>query len=1001
MKRSKFSKKRITICIAAIIGAGLNGQLLAAEAEASEEEAAESEEANVIQIIGIRGSLTRSADMKRNAVGVIDVISSEDIGKFPDTNLAESLQRITGVSISRENGEGSQLTVRGWGPQFNLVTLNGRQMPGTGNSRNYSFENLSSDGVSALEIHKTARADNPSGGLGATVNIVTTKPLDIPGLRYSASVKAIHDSSNEAGDDFTPEFSAVYTNTFKDDTLGVAFSFNHHRRDFQRQSARIQGWQANVALPSNIDPSNVIDARPVDANGDPIANYTSDAGPVAAYFFPRDMNYGIADFQRERTNAHVAFQYAPTDELVFTLDYTGTKAVTGENSIGWGMWNDYGGNINAYELDANGTAIYADISGNDGSFTASRGTTEVIERSVGLNLAWQASDALFFRFDYHDSKNETDNGADDGLGSYGSLVLGSDQLETKEYDFRTGEIPHAQIFWNNGSTTLGAGEIDSHFSQFIHSPGESSVKQFQADGTWENIDTFDIPLVKLDFGISVTKQTAGGSNAWSGLIGGFLFNPSYTALFPDSMFTLNGTSGFLDQFDGGGSALTPNYYYTFDFDEVVARSAAFLTNDVLGGDDYFATTAYHPLGTTSSSEVEEETNSIYLNSLWEFDLANYPVQINAGFRYEETEVPASALVNIPSAVWWQGGSEWHTQYSGFEIVDLTGEYDVFLPTFDFKIELTDDLVGRVSLGKSIARPELGQLLPSKSYSGSPKIGSRTGSQGNTGLLPYESDNFDLSLEWYYGEGSYLAVGYYKKEVENFISTNIFQESLDGVRDIYQGPRWQQAEADIIAQGGQATNDAIFAQMQANGAVLNAGGYIEPAADDPLLVWNITQPFNNPEPLKVDGLEIAIQHMFGESGFGVGANATLVDGDISYDVWSMDLQTPLPGISDSYNFQAFYEKHGLSARVVYAWRDEFLIGVGQDQGSAEGPPQFAKEFGQWDMNVNYEIKDGLNVFFEGLNLNNETEQHFGRFKAQFLQANQYGPRYTLGVRYNFK
>ncbi|MCW9018478.1 MAG: TonB-dependent receptor, partial [Kangiellaceae bacterium] len=689
-----------------------------------------------------------------NAIGVVDVISSEDIGKFPDTNLAESLQRITGVAISRSNGEGSQLTVRGWGPQFNLVTLNGRQMPGTGNSRNYSFENLSSDGVSALEIHKTTRADNPSGGLGATVNIVTTKPLDLPGLRYSASLKAINDTSNVTGDDATPELSAVYSNTFNDETFGVAFSFNHHRRDFQRQSASIQGWQANVALPSNIDPVNAIDNRPTDANGDPIANYTSEDGPVAAYFFPRDMNYSIADFKRERTNANVTFQYAPVDELIVTLDFTGTKSITGENSLGWGMWNDYGGNINAYELDANGTAIYADISGNDGSFTASRGTTEVNERSVGINFAWQAADDLIFSFDYHDSKNETDNGADKGLGSYGSLVLGSDQLITKIYDFRSGDIPHSQIFWNNGTTTLGAGEIDSHFSQFIHSPGESTVKQLQIDGTWENFDTFDVPLVQLNFGVSTTKQTAGGSHAWSGLIGGFLFNPSYTAIFPDSMFTLHDTSGFLDEFDGGGSALTPNYYYSFDFDEVVARSAAFLTNEVLGGEDYFDTTAYHPLGTTSSSLVEEKTKSIYLNSLWEFDLANYPVQINAGFRYEESEVPASALVNIPSEVWWQGGSEWHTQYSGVEQVDLTGEYDLFLPAFDFKIELTEELVGRVSLGKSIARPDLGALLPSKSYSGSPKIGSRNGTEGNTSLLPYESLNLDLSLEWYYAEGSY-------------------------------------------------------------------------------------------------------------------------------------------------------------------------------------------------------------------------------------------------------
>lgn len=146
--------------------------------------------------------------------GVVDAISAEEMGKFPDTNLAESLQRITGVSVSRSNGEGSQITVRGFGPEFNLITLNGRQMPGTGNTRSYSLENLSSDGVSALEVYKTARAENPSGGLGATVNIVTRKPLANPGEKYTFSAKAIHDSSNEEGDDVTPELSALYSNTF-------------------------------------------------------------------------------------------------------------------------------------------------------------------------------------------------------------------------------------------------------------------------------------------------------------------------------------------------------------------------------------------------------------------------------------------------------------------------------------------------------------------------------------------------------------------------------------------------------------------------------------------------------------------------------------------------------------------------------------------------------------------------------------------------------------------
>lgn len=997
MKHINFSKKRTAVYISAIIAAGFNSSAMAANmAEAAGQTNNKESEVEVIEIQGIRGGLIRSMDLKRATSGVVDVISSEDMGKFPDTNLAESLQRITGVTVSRKNGEGSEITVRGFGPKFNLITLNGRQMPGgrqipgNVNSRSYKLENLSSDGVSALEVHKTVKAKNPTGGLGATVNIVTMKPFNSPGEKYVFSAKTLHDSSNVEGENFTPEISALYSNTFNDESLGFSFSFNHHRRDFQKQSARIQGWQANVALP-DLDAEHVIDPRALDGDGNRIGNH----------FFPRDMGYSIENVKRERTNGNITFQYAPVDDLIFTVDYTATRAVTGSNSTGWGMWNDYGGNINAYELDQNGTVVFADISGNDGSFSASRSTTEVEAKSLGFNIAWQATDSLHFELDYHDSSNDIDNGKDKGLGSNGSLVLGSDQLTTKTYDYRSGEIPQAEIFWNNGTSVLAPGEIDSHFSQFTHGKGKSIVEQIQLHGTWEN--TFDIPLVNVKFGLTRTEQTMGGSNAWSGLIGGFLFNPSWPEMFPDSMFTLNDTSDFLNEFSGGGSDLSTNYYYTYDFDEIVARSEAFLTNDVLGGDDYFATTAYHPMGTYSEASVGEDTDSLYLQSLWEFELGNFPVQLNAGFRYEKTKVTSQVQQLVPTSVWWKGGSEWHTQYipGGSNFLELTGEHDVFLPMFDIKVDLTDDLVGRVSWGKSISRAPLGDLAGGRNLSGSPKIGSRNGSEGNTNLQPFESTNFDLSLEYYYAQGSYASLGYFNKSVENFIGNQIVSATIDGFNDIYQGSRWQQAETDIADRGEQATNDAIFAQMQANGATLNEQGYIEPTTGDPLIEWHISQPFNSSDNKKVDGFELAVQHLLGETGFGFGVNATFVDGDVKFDVNSLVQQTPLTGLSDSANFQVFYEKNDLSVKITYAWRDEYLIGVGQDQGSSDNPPQFGKEFGQWDMSVNYNLTDRFTVFFEGININNETEQGFGRFEEQFLFARQYGPRYTLGARYSFK
>ncbi|MDT0629279.1 TonB-dependent receptor [Alteromonas sp. W364] len=994
MKNMTFQKTKLATTMSLLLGLSVAMPTMAQEDDA---DANLDPNVEVITVKGIRGSLVKSSDIKRSNQGVVDAIVAEEMGKFPDTNLAESLQRITGVSVSRANGEGSQITVRGFGPDFNLVTLNGRQMPSTGFSRSFNFENFASEGVSALEVYKTARADIPTGGLGATVNIVTARPLAQPGQQISLTAKANYDTSNVEGEDVTPEIAALVSKTFLDDRLGVALTGSFQRRDFQKQQANIQGWQANVALP-DLDASQFTDARAVDESGAPIQNFFAPNADgvleaTSAHFFPKDLNYGIENVQRERTNAQATIQFAATDNLTLTADYTMSNVVAGSNSIGWGIWNNFGGNVNSYQLDENGTALFANISGDDGSFTASRSTTEFDMESFGFNVDFQARDDLKITLDYHDSNSTIDNGIDPGLRSAGQVILGSAALDYKEYSYLEGDIPQFVIGWNNGTNQLTANEIDSNFSQFIHSPGESDIQQVQLDVEYLPEFDFAESLVKLSAGVSNTQQTLIGTSGWSGLRGGPGFNPSFPQIFPDNMFTLNGTGSFLDQFAGGGSALSTDYYWTYDFDEAVARQAAYLTADVVGSNEYVVD-PYYTTNTTSS--VEETTTAFYINSLWEFDVKDVFVQINAGIRYEETDVISPSQSNIAEQVNWVASSEWITSFSGIQEVSNEGGYDLLLPMVDIRVDLTDDLVSRVSFGKSVTRAPLGNLLGGLSLSGSPKIGSRTGSRGNTNLKPYQSTNFDISLEYYYDEGSYASVGLFWKQVDDWIETSTVDVEIDGLYDVYLGPRWNEAVANITNRGDQATDTAIFDEMLALGYG-NADGQIEPdPATDSLITWRLSSP-ENVEERKTNGIELAVQHLFQDTGFGIAANATFVDGDVDYNPYVLAAQKALSGLSDSANFQAFYEDEKLSVRLTYAWRDSYLIGQGQGQGTSDVPPQFAKEYGQWDMSVNYDIDENFTVFVEGINLNNETEQHYGRFEEQFLFAGQYGPRYSVGVR----
>src|SRR6186713_1309790 len=202
----------------------------------AQEQEAQGEELQEVVVTGLRGSLKASMETKRDAIGVVDAINAEDIGKFPDTNLSEALQRITGVSIDRRNGEGAVVTARGFGPQFNMVTLNGRQMPAAdafgngaptgggvaGNSRSFNFANLAAEAISAVEVYKTSRA-----GIGASINVRTARPFDNDGVVLNLGVKALNDSTNRVGDDFTPELSGIFSYASENKMFGVGLTASY------------------------------------------------------------------------------------------------------------------------------------------------------------------------------------------------------------------------------------------------------------------------------------------------------------------------------------------------------------------------------------------------------------------------------------------------------------------------------------------------------------------------------------------------------------------------------------------------------------------------------------------------------------------------------------------------------------------------------------------------------------------------------------------------------
>ncbi len=989
MKTKQFNKSLLASSISLILTGALAGQAFAAEEDKKKDEF------EVIQVKGIRGSLVKSMEVKRSSRGVVDAITAEDIGKFPDTNLAESLQRISGVSIDRSNNEGSRITVRGMGPEFNLVTLNGRQMPTVG-GRSYDFGNIATEGVSSVEVYKTTRADLPSGGIGATVNMLTARPLMSPGMKASIGVKGVVETSNEVGNDVTPEISALLSNTFDDDKFGVLLSFSHQERNNREQKAAVDNWipDVNISASPNLQLTD---------NNQRADGHT---------WYPQNSGYSINDNERTRTNGQLVLQYAPTEDITATVDYTYSKLDFESNRNGFGVWFNNGGNVASAEINENGTYTNVSEIGGDYATNLSRSQSENENKSLGFNVEWQVNDAVKLEFDLHDS-SAVSQGV--GLGNDAFLIIGNTFCgfcgdagpdfgpSTANINIKTGEFQHDGIpLWGldlidgmgNPQDELTGADMGSLFGAVTKGYSENETTQFQLKGTWVNQGEGFVNSV--DFGVAHTEMNFRSTNAYSQNLPAGWWNWS-AVHFPDDMFERVGIDSLLNGFSNGDQKAI-DYYVTADFDEVLRIFETI--EDTIAPDIFNAGWPAEVNGKfqsgpiDSDSRVEEVTTSLYAQANMSFEIQDMILDVVAGARYENTDVTSNGLERPATAMEWVNGNEWEYVYASDQsFSDGTGKTKEFLPSLDMSMEVQEDMITRFSYSRSLTRPPIGALGSTKNFLGNPKVGQRKVSVGNPSLKPYVADNFDLSFEYYYEEGSYASIGYFHKTVDNFLAPVTTEETIEGLRDPFIGARAEQARAELIEENIQPSDQAIHDRINENQGT-DQGTRIGANSDDPLATFFVTRDVNL-EEASLYGFELAVQHMFGDSGYGLQANATIVNGDVEVDRDSVEAQSALTGMSNSANLSAIYDKNGLSVRISYNWRDEFY--AGNDQHSS---PIFTEAYGQLDVNVNYQVTEDFTVFVEGLNITEETQRVYVRYNEQFLNGSQYGARYNIGARYNF-
>jgi TonB-dependent receptor len=981
-----------------------------------------------IVVTGIRASFRNSMNIKRDSVGVVDAITSEDIGKFPDTNLAESLQRVPGVSIDRQNGEGSQVTVRGFGPGFNLITLNGRTLPTAevsisgardnftgGQGRSFDFSNIASEGISGLEVYKTGQAMLPSGGIGATINIQTHRPLALPGTQATLGVKGISDSSVSRGDDITPELSGLFSWNNDEETFGVGVFGAYSKRDSGAAIGQTNDWVVRRADDFFSDTSLVR------AGGDP-NNYTNSPADGELFAIPQDSRYDFSDLTRERINGQLVMQFRPMDALMLTADYT--YARNDSEELRYEQTNWFATPFDQIVFDGTGPVSAAQFmqENNDGTKDMGfeqtyRATSDELD-SIGFNAEWEVNENGSLRFDAHVSSAESV--PDNPLGHTATFVtFAAPVIQGHQVDFTSG-FPVQQFAINdsvkgNNDGVLNVQDLGSQVSRTSSQWQTMDVNEFDLRYTMGSEES------RLDFGVNYrdTEVFVRGRTTQQDLGTWGVSNPRDIEQF---------APGVVEAF-----CLACEYNdYPVGEAETAFRADATVLYSLL-------TPIYEGVGnpvTVNDSEntVEEDIISLYTQFQVETEFFGLPMRVNGGLRYEQTDVKASALQSVPTNILWTADNDFLIQFgAGQDNVQGDGDYNHLLPNLDVRFDVTDDVVARVSYSQTIGRVPYGNLFASTT-AGAPNrptvLGGQTGGNSqNPNLLPLESQNFDLSVEWYYSDASYVSVGFFDKTVRNFLGTGVFNRPLFDLRDPTAGvPGSRSGDAlgiidELAIDRSEANLFTLVALIDANGGDVAAArtefeanlvngalpqdyvdlilGQYDVAGDanDPLMEFRVTQPINDQEG-NIHGWEISWQHFFSDTGFGVAANYTYVDGDVKADIGSdpNENQFALVGLSDTANLSVIYEKHGVSARVAYNWRDTFLNAT--NVGGSRSP-QFTDEHGQIDASITYDVNDNFQLLFEGINLNSEDHREFRRKPMMVSWAYELEPRYTFGLRYRFQ
>lgn len=948
---------------------------------------AAAEPTNTVVVTGLRASLESALNKKREENSIVDVIKSEDMGKFPDTNLAESLQRVPGVVIDRDAGEGRNITVRGLGQDFTRVRINGIEglattggtdsSGGANRSRGFDFNVFASELFSSLTVRKSSSADVDEGSLGATVDLQTMRPLDLKtGFNATAMVKGRY---NDLSGKTDPRMAFLLSNTSADRKFGVLVSGAFSKRNVYEEGFSTVRWDNGPSSGGWCAPTGVTPANPANSTATTcgpaaqgVKRLTGTPENIAAYnaassadnFTPRLPRYGRLTHDQDRLGLTASMQWKPQRGTVIGLDmlYSKLDATRQEDfleAISFSRSATQGGkpqtSVVSTAYAANGALLYGTYNGVDVRAESRYDELSTVFTQPTLTIEHELSDTvrLNARIGRATSKFrnpiQTTTTLDAlNVNGYSMDFRGNDRAPVITYPFDVNQAGGALTIVPVPQVTTGtqpASVANTSTSEIRIRPQGANNRNdvVHADLAWDAI----ADVLTIRGGFDFKKYVFDSYESRRVNTGDTIFAPPAGTSIASLTTTL---SGF-----GKGQNLPAGTPTSWVIPNLVAISKAYdiycncIKSGPAGGPgDFTLSSITNGNARGNNRSVTEEDNGLFLMGDFTTELAGIPLRGNAGVRYVETQ---------------QGATGYQATGGGTEVT-VQNNYKDVLPSFNLAANLSKEFIVRLAAAKVMTRPQLGNLSPGGTVA---TTGTLTITSGNPLLKPFRAKTFDASFEYYFANKAFLGLGLFQKNIDTYIQS------------IRSNVAFKDTGLPMSLLPSNFNGSEVFA---------------------------VTAPINT-EGGRLRGFELNYQQPFTflpawGRNFGTLLNYTYVKSTIEYVVSptsNVTITDDLLNLSPkSWNATLYYDDGKFSARLSAAQRSGFLTRVpGQNNNDVEGKNKSLNI----DVSFTYKINDRLEATLEGVNLTNqENDQFISRARDSVVVSNVTGREVLLGLRYKF-